>query len=105
VNVSHVEIPDNASNIKIIITEPTPTGRNTPTQIHLVEADPIEKRTIKQISTNRTAPMYEIVELPPLNRTNITRDLRRDYTNTSVTDSIGTGNTFLTSSSRYISVS
>ncbi len=93
-NISHMEIPDNANNIKIIITEPTPT------RIHFVEPDPIDSRTRTRIPT----PKYEIVEFPPSNRRNITRDLPRDNSNTSVANWIITGNTSSTNSIRYTGV-
>jgi hypothetical protein len=97
----HMKIPNNGKDIKIIITEPTPTEYDTPNRIHVVESNPTYKRTLTRIPTHQTMPTYEIVETPPSHRTNISRDLSTDYSNTSVTNWIMTEKSSATNSLRY----
>jgi hypothetical protein len=85
-NTSRVEIPSNGNDIRIIITEPSPTAPNPP---------------LTRTKSPNTMPTIEIFEVPPTNRHNISRGLQTDPNNTSVASWIVTQNSSSTSE-RYI---
>lgn len=80
-NIPRIEIPNNGNDIKIIITEPTPTDNEKSTRIHLVETNPI----------NSKPSTIEIVQVVP----------PTDRTNTSSDDWLSTEKTYSLDSDRY----
>ena len=57
-SIPRIEIPNNGNDIKIIITEPTPTDYETPTRVHVVQSTAANQAaqtvpTIEILSTNR----------------------------------------------------
>lgn len=66
-SVPRIEIPSHGNDIKIIITEPTPTEFETPTRVHVVETTPISQAT-------QTVPTTDLVEIPLTQRTNSSTD-------------------------------
>ena len=85
-NTSRIEIPSNGNDIKIIITEPTPTEYDKSTRIHLVEANPINPKP-----SAAAPPTIEIVQVAS----------PKDRTNTSPDDWILNEKTYIFDSERY----
>jgi len=96
-NISHLEIPANGNDIKIIITEPTPLGYNTSPRIHFIEDNPTNNRTL----TPKTMSNVEIVEMSPSDKKNISRGLQTDFNNPSVATWIINGKNSSSNSDRY----
>lgn len=96
-NISHLEIPANGNDIKIIITEPTPLGYNTSPRIHFIEDNPTNNRTL----TPKTMSTVEIVEMSPSDKKNISRGLQTDFNNPSVATWIIDGKNSSSNSDRY----
>jgi hypothetical protein len=85
-NTSHLEIPTNGSDIRIIITEPTPPAPDSPIRPHYIESN----STLTRTKTPNTMPSIQIVEIPPSDKHNISRGLQTDVNNTSVANWIVT---------------
>ncbi|CAF0890601.1 unnamed protein product [Rotaria sp. Silwood1] len=82
-NIPHIEIPSN-NNIKIIITEPSPSELDIPERIHVIETNPTKNATLTRTKTSNTIPTIKIVEIPSSNNNNISRDIQRDSSNSSL---------------------
>jgi len=100
-NISHLEIPANGNDIKIIITEATPPGYNTSPRIHFVEPNSTNNRTLTQIETPKTMSTVEVIEMPPSDKQNISRGLQTDLNNPSVATWIIDGKNSSSNSDRY----
>src|ERR1700722_12658090 len=90
-NTPHLQTP-NGKDIRIIITEPSPTERNTPS------------RALTRIETPKRMPTNNTVEIPSSGKNNISRGFPTDFNNTSVGNGTFTEKSFSTNSDRYIKV-
>ncbi|CAF3500954.1 unnamed protein product, partial [Rotaria sp. Silwood2] len=84
-NISHIEIPSN-NDIKIIITEPSPSEPDVPERIHVRETNPTNNGALTRMKTSNTIPTIKIIGIPPSHNNNISRDIQTDSTNSSVTN-------------------
>ncbi|CAF3654666.1 unnamed protein product [Rotaria sordida] len=92
-----IEIPSN-NDIKIIITEPSPTPLDESEPIHVIETNPINKTALTRMKSSNKMPTIETVEIPSSSNNNINRNIQRDLTNSSVNNWILTEKSLSTSS-------
>ncbi len=92
--VSHVEFPTHGNGIKIIITEPTPSGDSSPS----AEPNSTNNTTLTRIETPRRVPTIEIMQVSP---SDTNRSRQTDDNSASSVDWITTENSSLTNSERY----
>lgn len=99
-NIPQIEIPATGNDIKIIITEPSPTDYHTSPRIHYVESKPTSNRTLTRFEPSSN--MYEVIEMPSTNRNYTNRRVYTDFNNTSFINRSMTDESFSTTSDRYL---
>ncbi|CAM2708055.1 unnamed protein product [Rotaria socialis] len=101
-NTPRIEIPaNNNSNIKIIITEATPSESDIPHGKHVCETNHTYNGRITPSKSSNALPAIEAVEIPSSNNRNIYRNIHPDLTNSTISNWNMTERSLLTCDSIY----
>jgi hypothetical protein len=61
-NPNHLVLPTNGNEIKIIITEPTPSEHDTRSRVHFLDPN---NTTRTRANTMKSTPIIELIEISP----------------------------------------
>jgi len=98
-NIQHLKLPPNGDDIRIVVSESTPAMNDRPDRIHFIQPDPTNT-ALTRTKAPVTIPSTEFVEVPPSDKTNISRGYQMASNNTFITNQANTQNGF-SSSDRY----
>jgi hypothetical protein len=99
-DTQYLELPPNGDNIRIVVSESIPTMNDRPDRIHFIQPNPTNT-ALTRTKAPAMISTTEIVEVPPSDKTDISRGYQMASNNTFITNQANTQNGF-SNSDRYL---